>query len=786
MTRGARLLVEPWQVREMGLREDDLAESESLFALSNGHIGVRGNLEEGDPAGLPGTYLNSFFEERPLPYAEAGYGYPEVGQTIVNVTDGKIIRLLVDDEPFDLRYGTIISHERTLDLREGVLRREVVWRSPTNRTVKVTSTRLVSFTQRAVLAIDYTVEAVDAPVRIVIQSELVANEELPQTPKDPRVAAALHDVLVPECHSSNGARSLLMHATRTSGLRMAVACDHVLHGEASLHTYAEPDWSRTTIGTSLAPGQRLGVTKFVAYGWSSRRSWASLRDQVDGSLSTALHTGWETLVDEQRTYLEEFWRGADVEIDGDPAVQQAVRFGLWHVLQAGARAEGRAIPAKGLTGPGYDGHSFWDTEAFVLPVLSATAPEAARDALMWRRDCLDLARERATTLKLEGAAFPWRTIRGQECSGYWPAGTAAMHINADIALAAMRHAWWSADTTFEREIALPLLVETARLWMSLGYHGDDGCFHISGVTGPDEYSAIVHDNTYTNLAAARNLRYAADVAERHEDEAEALGVVDDDLARWRDAAERMAVHHDAERGVHQQFAGSTDREVWDFAESAESDAYPLLMNYTYFDLYRKQVIKQADLVLALHWMGDSFSKEEKARAFDHDERLTVRDSSLSACTQSVVAAEVGHLDLAYAYLLEASLMDLRDLEHNTRDGVHVASLAGGWLALVCGFGGMRDHDGVLSLDPALPQAIRSLRFAVRWRGWQVHVAITRDHVTYTLEDDVDGRDGHIDLVHAGETFTLTTAEPVSRPLQERIPLTPTPQQPAGREPITSG
>ena len=138
-----------------------------------------------------------------------------------------------------------------------------------------------------------------------------------------------------------------------------------------------------------------------------------------------------------------------------------------------------------------------------------------------------------------------------------------------------------------------------------------------------------------------------------------------------------------------------------------------------------------DSVLALHWMGDSFSKEEKARAFDHDERLTVRDSSLSACTQSVVAAEVGHLDLAYAYLLEASLMDLRDLEHNTRDGVHVASLAGGWLALVCGFGGMRDHDGVLSFDPALPQAIRSLRFAVRWRGWQVHVAITRDHVTYT-------------------------------------------------------
>ena len=772
--------VEPWAVRELGLHLDKLAQSESVFALTNGHIGVRGNFDEGDPNSLPGTYLNSFFEERSLPHAEAGFGYPEVGQTIVNVTDGKLIRLLVDDEPFDMRYGTIHFHERTLDMRKGVLTREVIWESPTRKKIKVTSTRLVSFTQRAILAVDYHVEALDEPVRVVIQSELVANEEIPVTSKDPRVAAALSRPLKPEHHNSEKYRSLLLHGTERSQLRMGVASDHVIHGDADAHTYTEEDWSRTTIAKQIKPGESVGVTKYVAYGWSSKRSWASIRDQVDGALSTALHTGWDELLAEQEAYVQDFWDGADIEIEGDLSIQQAVRFGLWSVLQAGARAERRPIPAKGLTGPGYDGHAFWDTETFVLPVLSATAPRAASDALMWRYRCLDIAREHAKNLKLKGAAFPWRTIRGQECSGYWPAGTAAIHINPDIALAAARQVHWTADERFECEVALPLLVESARLLESFGYHGDDGKFHLSGVTGPDEYSSIVQDNTYTNLAAARNLRCAAEFAQRHPEVASALDVTADEIAAWFAAAERMAVPYDEARGVHQQYAGSTDREVWDFQESLESDSYPLLLNYTYFDLYRKQVAKQADLVLAMHWWGDQFTLEEKTRAFDYYEGVTVRDSSLSACTQAVMAAEVGHLDLAYRYLLEAALMDLRDLEHNTKDGVHIASLAGAWLAMVAGFGGMRDYDGVLSFRPALPEKISMMRFRLRWRGQKLRVTVTHDHAQYEVVGD-DAR--HVELVHDGEEITVQPGQAVSRPLTKRVALTPEPTQPVGRAPI---
>ncbi|HLY33971.1 MAG TPA: glycosyl hydrolase family 65 protein [Jatrophihabitantaceae bacterium] len=777
-----RFPVEPWAVREVGLDLDVLAQSESLFALSNGHIGLRGNLDEGDPAGLHGTYLNSFYEVRPLPYAEAGYGFPETGQTVVNVTDGKLIRMLVDDEPFDLRYGEVRHHERVLDLRAGVLRREAEWVSPAGQCIKVRSTRLVSLTQRSIMAVHYEVEAVDQPARVVVLSELVANENVATRKRDPRVAAILKNPLEAVEHDGDKNRAYLIHRTRESRLLMAVAMDHIFHSEHLRGTElsVHPDWARVTAGAVLQPGSTLSMTKFVAYGWSSQRSVPALRDQVHAAMVAAHGSGWQQLIDDQRAALDQFWAGADVEIDGDDAIQQAVRFALFHTYQAAARAEVRAIPAKGLTGPGYDGHAFWDTESFVLPVLTAVAPKAAADAIHWRAAILDMARDRARSLTLRGAAFPWRTIRGQECSGYWPAGTAAVHVNADIAVAAIRYVRWTQDLDFERNVALPILVETARLWMSLGYHGADALFHIDGVTGPDEYSAIVDDNIYTNLMAKQNLDGAADAAERAPDEAAGLEVTSDEIAAWRAAASVMAVPYDEKRQVHQQDKGFTDHEWWDFAGSAAENAYPLLLNAPYFDIYRKQVVKQADLILAMHWAGDEFTIDEKARAFAYYEPLTVRDSSLSSCTQAVIAAEVGQLDLATDYLAEAALVDLDDLHGNTADGVHIASLAGTWIALVAGFGGMRDHGDRLSFHPQLPDHWRSLTFRVRWREALLRVRVTRDGVTYELTgDDVD----ELELVDCGEPVVVRRGQPLTRSFCPVEPLTDRPHQPPSREPL---
>ncbi|OBJ59292.1 glycoside hydrolase family 65 protein [Mycobacterium asiaticum] len=771
--------VEPWQIRETTLNLNLLAQSESVFALSNGHIGLRGNLDEGEPYGLPGTYLNSFYEIRPLPYAEAGYSYPEAGQTVVDVTNGKIIRLMVDDEPFDVRYGELLDHERTLDLRAGTMTRRAHWRSPTGKQVKVTSTRLVSLVHRSVAAIEYVVEAIDDFSRVTVQSELVTNEDQPETSDDPRVAAILENPLEAVDHESDGPRSLLMHRTRSSALMMAAAMDHEVEVEGRLEitTDTRADLARTTVICGLRPGQKLRIVKYLAYGWSSLRSRPALRDQAAAAITSARYSGWQGLVDGQRAYLDLFWDTADVEIEGDPESQQAVRFGLFHLLQASARAERRAIPSKGLTGTGYDGHAFWDTEGFVLPVLTYTVPHAVADALRWRASTLDLAKERAAELGLDGAAFPWRTIRGQECSAYWPAGTAAWHINADIAMAFERYRIVTGDESLEEECGLPVLVETARLWTSLGHHDRNGVWHLDGVTGPDEYTAIVRDNVFTNLMAAHNLRAAADAAKRHPDKAGALGVTTEEMAVWRDAADAVNIPYDDELGVHQQCEGFTTFAEWDFETNT---TYPLLMHEAYVKLYPAQVIKQADLVLAMQWQSQAFTREQKARNVDYYERRTVRDSSLSACSQAVMCAEVGHLELAHDYAYEAGLIDLRDLHHNTRDGLHMASLAGAWIAFVAGFGGLRDDQGILSMDPQLPDGVSRLRFRVRWRNCRVTVDTNHENVTYALRD---GSDAELTILHAGEEVTLTTEEPVTIPLRRREALLPPPPQPPGREPL---
>ena len=503
-------------------------------------------------------------------------------------------------------------------------------------------------------------------------------------------------------------------------------------------------------------------------GWGSRPVWAAL--------SAARQTGWDGLLAEQRAFLDEFWDRADVEVDGDTEVQQAVRFGLFHVLQAGARAENRSIPAKGLTGPGYGGHAFWDTETFVLPMLSFTAPIAAASALRWRHSTLPLAVDRASQLGLRGAAFPWRTIAGQECSGYWPAGTAAFHVNADIAIAAVRYIDATGDEDFARGTGIDLLVHTARLWRSLGHYGAEGRFHIDGVTGPDEYSALADDNVYTNLMARRNLLAAADAAKQYPGRARELGVSDEEPASWGDAAKAMAIPFDETLGVHPQAEGFTRHQVWDFARTSAGQ-YPLMLHFPYFDLYRKQVVKQADLVLAMHLCGNAFTGEQKARNFGYYERLTVRDSSLSACTQAAIAAEVGHLDLAFDYLGEAALMDLRDLEHNARDGVHIASLAGTWVALVSGFGGLRDTGGTFSFAPRLPGGLTRLAFTLFIRGRRLRVEVTHAEARYSLADG-----DPLEILHHGEPVTLPAGKPQARPIPAAPPL-PRPSQPPGREPV---
>jgi alpha,alpha-trehalose phosphorylase len=769
---------EPWELREDALDLSLLAQSESIFALANGHLGLRGNLDEGEPRGLTGTYLNGVYESYPLAYGERGYGWPEDGQEIVPVPDGKLIRLLVEDEPFDVHRGELEQHERVLDLRAGILRRSVRWRSESGRSIAVRSQRLVSFADRNVAAIRYEVEALQQPLRVAIQSDLAANQPERDDTDDPRSAHRLGPSLVGELAAHDGLRVALVHRTRRTGLAVGSGMGHVLtaDGPIETHSQAEPDLGRVTASVALEPGQVLRVDKLLAYHWSSVQSIGWLRDQVDASLENALAETFDGLAARQREYLDAFWQRADIELDGDAEIQQALRFALFHVLQAGARAEGRAIAAKGLTGPGYDGHTFWDSETFVLPVLTYTLPEAVRSALRWRHSTLPLARLRAELLGLRGAAFPWRTIRGEECSAYWPAGAAAFHVNGAIGAAVAGYVSATGDREFERETGTELLTEIARLWISLGHHDPAGKFHIDGVTGPDEYSALVDDNVYTNLTAQANLRAAVAAVERHPRVAAELGVEAAERDAWKAAAEAMVVPYDEDLGVHPQDADFLHHERWDFEETPPA-GYPLFLHHPYLQLYRKQVVKQPDLVLALQLRGDAFSAEQKRRDFDYYEPLTVRDSSLSATTHAVVAAEVGYTELAYDYLGEAALMDLDDLEANAGDGLHIASLAGAITAAVAGLGGFRDDGTEVVFAPRLPDGLSRLAFSLTIRRSRLHVDVRPEAATYRV---IEGPD--LDVRHHGQAFRLVGADPVERPIPD-APRLPPPSAPPGRAPL---
>ncbi|MFJ4046026.1 glycoside hydrolase family 65 protein [Microbacterium sp. NPDC089987] len=784
-----RFDVHPWGigwscVQNSGWEERGQAHRESVFSLSNGHIGWRGTLDEGDPSAAAGSYLNGVFEEHPMPYAEDGYGYPEHGQTVMHVPDGKVIRLIVDDEPFDIRTGALVEHRQHLDLRTGILHREATWTSPAGRTVTIASQRLVSFTHRSIAAVRYEVTAGDAAVEVTLLSEIIADEPLPEVHSDPRVMDALRDPFEPVSHHGAGGRATLVQRTRRSRIAVAVAADHLVTASQANapepHTEVTADLARTTMRARLEPGESIGLVKCVGHEWSPALDDVALRDRAEAAVQSAIEIGWDGLVDEQRQYLDEFWGRADVMIEGAERLQQSARFSLFQVLQSAARAEVRSIPGKGLTGVGYEGHTFWDAETFVLPVLTYTAPHAARDALLWRHSTLDHARSRAEQLHLAGAAFPWRTIDGRECSGYWPAGTVAFHVNADIAAAVVRYVRATGDEDFEREKGVEILIETARLWCTLGRWDDDGAFHIDGVTGPDEYSALVDDNFFTNLMAQRNLRAAADASRRHRDPASALGVTPEEIARWTTTADAMAFPWDAARGIPEQSAGFNAKERWDF-EGTRDDQYPLQSHFPYFDLYRKQVVKQADLVLALQIAPDAFTPEETARAFAYYDELTVRDSSLSASVQSTVAARVGQLDLAMDYFAEAATIDLDDLQDDVDEGLHVAAHAGVWNALVCGFGGMRDDGEMLRFAPRVAPPMTAFSFGMLVRGRTLRVEVQRDAVTYRLADGPA-----LGIRHFDEEITLEAGQPRRLDIPALPDPGPRPSQPRGREPRRAG
>jgi alpha,alpha-trehalose phosphorylase len=724
--------IDPWVVIERGLAPERVGVTEALFALSNGWLGVRGSVEQQHPHHLPGALINGFFEIWPIIYPEMAYGYATVGQTIVFVPDATVMEVAIDGELLELTGAEV---ERRLELRTGRLTTTARW----PQGVLVKWQRLVSLTHRNLLALRVEVQA-DKPCHLQIVSRLVNRQDAdylnPTSPEfDPRRAKTFgRRVLEPVKFDVHGNSLWAEYRTLLSTKTLEVSVEHVADGRLVGEVEGHADRAKVRFETSLGPGEQVGVTKFVTYQVNNDP------DQTGDLLAGVRDQTFEDLTDAQQAWLDSFWNRADVVIEGDEELQQAARWAIFQMGQASAQVQRTSIPAKGLTGQAYDGHYFWDGDIFMMPFLAYTGSPAAREMIAFRYATLPDARQRAFELSQRGALYPWRTINGVEASAYYAAGTAQYHINADVIYGLHRYLLATGDEEALWDWGVEMAVETARLWVDLGFFRE-GSFHIYGVTGPDEYNAVVDDNAYTNLMARMNLRFAVESVEkmrmkqpaRFAQLAERLELAESEPADWRRAAGAMYVPHDPVLGITPQDQQFLSREPWEW--STPADRYPLLLNFHPLVIYRHQVLKQPDVVMAAFLLGDEFTDEQKRADFAFYDPLTTGDSSLSFPVQAIVAAGVGDTLLALDYFQRNCYLDLRDVAHNTADGVHLACAAGVWLAAVFGFGGFTHAGEVPAFDPRLPPTWHKLGFTLTIKGSHLSVEITRDRIHFSVEGE---------------------------------------------------
>ncbi|GGA71531.1 glycoside hydrolase family 65 protein [Ornithinibacillus halotolerans] len=740
-----------WTLTNSALDQENLLINESLFSLGNGYLGVRGNFEEGyqdNFKSIRGTYINAFHDEIQINYGEKLFGFPEKQQKLVNIIDGQAVQIYIDGERFSLFSGEVISYERKLHMDKGFSERIIQWKSPAGKIVKFHFKRLVSFVTKELFLIDLKVEPVTPVNEIKIISTINGDVTNFVDKNDPRVASSHAKLLHVTEVKQEGHINIIK--SETENTKLEVACATTSNVSASNYTY-ETNMTVNGVEEVYIANGPTHFTKFNIYtdtyrhGRSTVEEAITIQNRVKGK-------SFATLLEQQQRYLNDFWEKADVKISGDQELQQGIRFNLYQLLQSVGKDPYSNISAKGLSGEGYEGHYFWDTEIYIFPVFLMTDAKIAKNLLLHRYSILDSARERAREMgHKKGALFPWRTITGPESSAFFPAGTAQYHISADIAYSFIQYYLVTKDENFLKEYMAEVLFETARLWVDTG-HFLNGEFRIDNVTGPDEYTCIVNNNYYTNVMAKHNLLWAAKTYQllkkkdplSIEELTERLQLTENEVIEWQEAGEKMFLPYDDNLKITAQDDTFLQKDRWDF-DSTPKEKYPLLLHYHPLTLYRYQVCKQADTVLAHFLLEDEQDFETMKNSYDYYEQVTTHDSSLSHCAFSIMASKLGYKDKAYNYFIETARLDLDNTHGNTKDGLHMANMGGTWLAIVYGFAGVRVKESGISFTPSLPEQWTSLEFNVQYQDRLIKVMVEKEKTTYT---NLNGEG--LEIVHQGE------------------------------------
>lgn len=741
--------IEPWNITEEEFLLKNNYRNETTFSLANGYIGTRGTFEEAYDfdveTGLEGNFVNGFYESEHIRYGEWNFGFPTESQSLLNLPNAKIIKLFIEDEEFSMLTGEIEDYNRVLHMKEGRITRDLIWVSPKGKKVKISISRFVSFNNKNLMEIRYKVTPLNFSGNLKFISAIDANVENHTRKTNPLVDYGPFGKRLANDYIDS-IKDELYYEGITLNSELSIACGAL--NKISSENFIRKNFKNYELcGVSYEfyakENEEIILDKFIAYSTSLDMNCEKLHGFIKTILSEAKEKGYIEAEREQKEYVEEFWRTADVIIEGDNALQQGIRFNLFHLMQSAGRDGKTGMGAKGLSGEGYEGHYFWDTEMYVLPVFVYTKPDLAKKLLDYRYFTLDKARERARVLGHDkGALYPWRTINGEEASTYFPLGTAQYHINADIAYAFKLYVDVNDDFDYLEDKAAEVLCETARVWADVGsfseYVGNKYC--ICAVTGPDEYNAIVDNNFYTNLMARENLRDAIwalnKIKEKdklaYDNLIKKIDLKDKEIEYWKKIIENMYFPYDEKIGVYPLDDGFMKRKPWDDSKIPKEKRHLLYENYHPLFIFRQRMSKQADAILAMYLHSNLFSIEELRKNYDFYQKVTLHHSSLSTCIFGILASQIGYDEEAYKYFSQSARMDLDDYHNNFYAGIHAANMAGTWQGIVNGFAGLRTNKGVLELNPTIPKEWNAYSFKIFYKKNLLEIKISKDEIEIRL------------------------------------------------------
>ena len=741
--------IEPWNITEEEFLLKNNYRNETTFSLANGYIGTRGTFEEAYDfdveTGLEGNFVNGFYESEYIRYGEWNFGFPTESQSLLNLPNAKIIKLFIEDEEFSMLTGEIEDYKRVLHMKEGRITRDLIWVSPKGKKVKISISRFVSFNNKNLMEIRYKVTPLNFSGNLKFISAINVNVENHTRKTNPLVDYGPFGKRLANDYIDS-IRDELYYEGTTLNSELSIACGAVnkISSENFIRkNFKNYEFCWVSYEFYAKENEEIILDKFIAYSTSLDMNCKKLHGFIKTILSDAKKKGYIEAEREQKEYIEEFWRTADVIIEGDNALQQGIRFNLFHLMQSAGRDGKTGMGAKGLSGEGYEGHYFWDTEMYVLPVFVYTKPDLAKKLLDYRYFTLDKARERARVLGHDkGALYPWRTINGEEASTYFPLGTAQYHINADIAYAFKLYVDVNDDFDYLEDKAAEVLCETARVWADVGsfseYVGNKYC--ICAVTGPDEYNAIVDNNFYTNLMARENLRDAIwalnKIKEKdqlaYDNLVKKIDLKDKEIEYWKKIIENMYFPYDEKRGVYPLDDGFMKRKPWDDSKIPKEKRHLLYENYHPLFIFRQRMSKQADAILAMYLHSNLFSIDELRRNYDFYQEVTLHHSSLSTCIFGILASQIGYDEEAYKYFSQSARMDLDDYHNNFYAGIHAANMAGTWQGIVNGFAGLRTNKGILELNPTIPKEWNAYSFKIFYKKNLLEIKISKDEIEIRL------------------------------------------------------